>query len=142
MNAEQQKFFDKVIPVTESGCWLWNGAVSNRGYGNFGIGRKTFLAHRTSFELFSGPIPRPLWVLHRCDVRSCVNPAHLFLATHKENMADMSRKGRSGKKLTRADAEELRRLYASGAYSHSGLGRLFGVNHRNVGRIVRGEMWA
>lgn len=83
-----------------SGCWLWLQALSNRGYGKVGVatgctGSRTESAHRGAYRKAKGPIPPGLFVLHRCDTPSCVNPDHLFLGTHKDNMDDMKRKGRS-----------------------------------------------
>lgn len=92
-----ERFMDKVIPEALSGCWLWDGAVSKCGYGRFGVGGhngKLRPAHRVSWEIHNGTIPEGLEVAHRCDVRICVNPAHLWLATHAENMADMIAKCR------------------------------------------------
>ena len=83
------------MPVTETGCWIWIGGVNHKGYGSCkGLHGKTASAHRTSWELHIGEIPSGLFVLHRCDVPSCVNPDHLFLGTAKDNTMDMMAKGR------------------------------------------------
>ena len=86
-----------VSPEPMSGCWLWTGCGSLCGYGRFGAGGHyggLIPAHRQAWMLFRGPIPDGLEVAHKCDVRWCVNPDHLWLATHAENMADMLAKGR------------------------------------------------
>lgn len=80
------------------GCWLWKGATHKQGYGLFrSVSNEVMkLAHRVSYELYIGPIPEGIKVLHSCDVTSCVNPSHLFLGTQKDNMKDAATKGRLG----------------------------------------------
>lgn len=78
-----------------SGCWLWLGATNPLGYGMIDRNRYTEqLAHRYFFKVHRGDIPSGMFVCHRCDTPSCVNPDHLFLGTHEANMKDMVTKGR------------------------------------------------
>jgi hypothetical protein len=98
----KERFLRHVEVVTESGCWIWTGALGIGGYGLFGgthwrktgVREKTRTAHRVSYELFKGPIPEDKIVLHSCDVRCCVNPAHLRVGTYQENMDDAVLRGR------------------------------------------------
>jgi len=82
--------------VDKSGdCWKWTGPLSDGGYGKFSCGQVKRRAHRVAYEMYVGPIPDGMHVLHRCDNPPCVNPTHLFLGTHLDNMRDMEAKGRA-----------------------------------------------
>ena len=92
------RFFRRISPEPNSGCWLWDGRVDEDGYGRYGIWKKSdFGAHRLAYEFYRGPIPDGMCVLHRCDVRCCVNPDHLFLGSTQDNTADRHTKGRSAR---------------------------------------------
>ena len=80
------------IPI--AGCWLWTGAKKKDGYGNIRYKDQVWIAHRLSYQIFRGDIPKDGLVLHKCDVPSCINPHHLFLGSAEDNMQDMVKKGR------------------------------------------------
>lgn len=79
------------ITRNEYGCWLWQGALTGKGYGSLSSGR---YAHRVSYEEFKGPIPQGYQVLHTCDRKNCCNPDHLYAGTHADNVADAIARGR------------------------------------------------
>lgn len=85
------------IPEPNSGCLLFFGCRQSDGYGYIRRRPALFLAHRVAWRVAFGPIPKDLQVLHRCDVRCCVNPAHLFLGTNDDNRADCVSKERQAK---------------------------------------------
>ena len=92
-----------------TGCWNWSGYIGTHGYGAMSRGR---LAHRVSWETHKGAIPPGLHVLHECDNRKCVNPAHLFLGGQSANMKDASAKGRLSP-VSRGNLRGRRKGYAS-----------------------------
>jgi hypothetical protein len=104
------------IPVTECGCLIWLGGLNNMGYGRLGVdGKGMKYAHRAAWEQKHGKIPDRLNVLHRCDIPTCINPDHLFLGSHADNVADKTRKGRQlrgedigNSKLTEKEVMEIR----------------------------------
>lgn len=128
-------------------CWLWQGAIGNHGYGYFGSGGTSHLAHRVSYLIHYGELPDDLCVLHRCDVRQCVNPAHLFLGDRTENAIDKVSKGRqtrgsdfSHSKLTEPDVKAIRALHAEGQ-GYRRIARRFNVTRETVRDIVRRRIW-
>lgn len=101
MKTFAERFWEKVDKTKE--CWEWISALSTEGYGSFsatsiGLSRSA-QAHRVSWILANGALPKELYVLHRCDNRRCVNPAHLFLGSHSDNMVDKVSKNRQSKGL-------------------------------------------
>ena len=141
-------FWEKVRRT--STCWLWTGKQDKDGYGVLSrraIKRTIVRAHRYSWKLERGEIPKGISVLHKCDTRNCVRPSHLFLGTQKDNVADMYRKGRGAKgemrgsaKLSVEDVMLMRDLHASG-YQNSYLSKMFSVAAPTVSMIVRRLVW-
>lgn len=135
------------------GCWLWTGRKDRAGYGRVDRKGPYVYAHRMAWMFNNGPAPEGLEVAHRCDVRSCCNPAHLFLATHDENMADCKAKGRASRgeknlrnKLVAAQVREILkckppRPKMSGGIA-VGLARQYGVGLGAIHAIWRGDAWA
>lgn len=126
------------------GCWMWTGKQIGNGYGD---GRRGS-AHRQSWVMANGPIPRGMCVLHRCDVPLCVRPDHLFLGTRGDNNRDCKQKGRNarGEKngqalLTESDVIDIRSLAAMGA-KRSSLAAAFDVTKSTIGMVVTRKHWA
>ncbi len=94
-DAEKAKKFidERCIPEPNTGCWLWTKYTLSAGYGLSSHQQKSWLAHRLSYAAYFED-PGGLFVCHKCDTPSCVNPNHLFLGTHQENMDDAAVKGR------------------------------------------------
>jgi len=149
--TNEERFWSKV-DKTPSGCWVWLSTKNTQGYGRFSIRvapwkQRWYSAHRLVWEWAHGEEPA-LCVLHRCDNPSCVNPAHLFLGTHKDNARDREAKRRrrapkgalNGRaKLTEADVLDIRRRRGTDPVYIAGL---YGVSHEHVRRILSGESWS
>ena len=137
------------MPEPNSGCWLWIGALGCFGYGRARWKKKAMGAHRFSWFVHYGAIPDGLCVLHRCDVRCCVNPDHLFLGTHKDNTADMDRKGRRPKDsvqkgsrhpLAKLTDEDVKFILTSPLLGTE-VAKKLGVNKVTIYNIRNGHRW-
>lgn len=95
-DSAPERFFQNISYDEHiKGCWVWTGLKNWGGYGRMRINKRDKIAHRYSWELHFGNIPAGRLVCHKCDNRSCVNPHHLFLGSHKDNYQDMISKGRT-----------------------------------------------
>ena len=146
----KDRFDEKCLPVSDSGCWIWTENTNYLGYGLMKVNGKNVAAHRLSYKLHIGDIPEGMHVLHKCDVRPCVNPSHLFLGTHADNMRDMAEKGRtrdhSGEnnyraKLTWDDVNKIRRLHKTQKINQSAIAREYGVNKTTISCICNNKTW-
>jgi hypothetical protein len=138
------RIMSRSIPEPNSGCWLWLGNVQESGHGRLKVGGRTTPAHRASWTAFNGH-PGKLFVCHRCDVPSCVNPGHLFLGTCADNHADRDAKGRQARGerggralITASQASFIHRSDYPARY----LQAVFGISKSQVKRIKDGESWS
>ena len=140
------------ISVDENGCWIWTGYRNADGYGRMVKRHGTQNVHRIAYIEFVGPVPDRMCVCHKCDVRACVNPEHLFLGTQTENIADMDSKGRRRKyvpeemwntRLTADDVKSIREMATiGGGRGHiRGIAKQFGISRTHVYRILSGNVW-
>lgn len=146
-----KRFLSKVDIRAPHECWPWTANRHRKGYGLFKLERRNWKAHRVSWEMYEGQIPPGICVLHHCDNPPCVNPAHLFLGTHKLNAEDRDAKGRNrpcpGEKngqavLTADQVREIRTVYAARSKTQVALGRQFGLRQGSISNIVHRRSWA
>lgn len=143
--------FDRSFPEPNSGCWVWMNCTTydRSGYGTITYRGKMIGAHRAAYQCRHGIDLSPQQhVLHKCDVSVCVNPDHLFLGTHTENMADCARKRRNKYPIVRGEDSHLsiltedsvRSIRASNA-SLSALAAKFGVSKHAIHCVVTRKTW-
>lgn len=126
-------------------CWLWTASVKPNGYGHFSYLTKDYMAHRWAYEHFLGEIPAGMEVMHTCDVPNCVNPMHLRLGTHQQNMADCKAKDRHARgdrgrsKLSEAQARHV--LSLKGKAAAADLADKYGVRNGAIEAIWAGRAW-
>lgn len=145
----EQRFWEKVNKIPD-GCWEWVGSLCGRdGRGKIYVNRTKgrVYVHRLSYEMHFGEIPSDVEVCHTCDNPKCVNPDHLFLGSHSENMKDAYRKGRKSNhgeknpkaKITEEIVREIRRRYLSDG--GVALAKEFGLERTAPWRIYHRKQW-
>ena len=151
---DNDRFWAKVHKDRDTGCWLWVGCKNHGGYGYFHVSatktKKAHMevAHRISYIWKNGAIPEGVKVLHNCpagDNPACVNPDHLFLGTHEDNMQDCKQKGRMRREgprvhLTEEQAIEVIEKLAEGKSQRSLAGE-YGVSVSAIHGIAKGRRW-
>lgn len=148
------RFIRKIDVDVKSGCWNWVAGkhIGNR-YGHFWLNRRFELAHRVSYVMFVSTDIKGMHVLHKCDNSLCVNPNHLFLGTHADNMRDKSNKGRAyngyrkgeaqpSSKLTEDDVVKIRILLKTGRFTIKSIAEEFNVVGQTVSDIKTGKTWS
>jgi hypothetical protein len=147
--AAENRFWSQVDRRGESECWNWHGPTNN-GYGEYSSRfHKVRSAHRMSWVIHNGIIPADLEVCHHCDNRACVNPTHLWLGTHEQNMHDMKQKGRAappvgaGNSLAKLTDDKVREIIqlARNGIAHRDLAERYGVTQPNITNIVNRKAW-
>lgn len=151
-----------IHPTLGTECWLWTAYRNAGGYGQFHAGRSNFYAHRFAYETMVGRIADGIVLRHQCDTPACVNPAHMLLGTHAENVADKVRRGRvpngeahcshlhpervpfgedqGNAKLSEEQAREILKARMQGE-SHGSLARRFGVGRTAISNLCSGRRW-
>jgi hypothetical protein len=127
-------------------CWVWKGNKDRKGYGIASHNRQEFRTHRLSWIMHIGEIPEGMWVLHKCDNPSCINPDHLFLGTSDDNVRDRNEKGRTSHgerqsgKLRREDVWAIRKepRYRG---SRAVVAAKYGVSKSAIDLILKGASW-
>ncbi len=147
MAISEVRFWAKVAKGAGDACWLWTGALGHNGYGAFLVEQRTRRAHRVAWTIAFGPVADGLQVLHRCDTPACVRVSHLFLGTNRENLIDMTSKGRRVRgpthgmtKLDDARVRSIRSAVAAGEQQKS-VAKRFGVTAPLVSQIVLRKIW-
>ena len=142
------RFFEK-LSFGYSSCWYWRGSLNRFGYGCL----RNQKAHRVSWNMFNGPVPAGMLVLHKCDVRNCVNPDHLFLGSQKDNMIDAKRKGRlvfpkkrfgesnPMAKLNNNIVRQIRIEAAQSDITQAALARKYDVSPMTINRVINYKLW-
>ena len=145
----EERFWEKVRVIEPEECWNWQAYVCrSTGYGRIGRNGSVMGAHRAAYTIVHGEIPKGMEVMHKCDNRRCVNPNHLQLGTHADNLKDMADKNRasSGERvwstsLVDGDILAIRHRRASGEKTLD-LADEYGVSRQQMDGICRGKFWS
>ena len=143
-----KELYEKHV-VKKDGCWEWKGNKDKDGYGKFNFNNKYTSAHRASWIIHNGPIPKGMFVLHHCDQTFCSRPDHLFIGSAKDNRIDCMNKGRSNickgsnhafSKLKDNDIIEIRNLLKNKTPQKE-IANKFNVRPETISKINLRKRW-
>lgn len=141
------EYFWSLLTKDKNGCFLWNGSKSYTGYGRIRYQGTVYAVHRLAYLLHFGDFDRKLQVCHKCDVRNCANPEHLFVATHQKNIKDRQSKNRQAKgkqiattKLTPSKVRKIRKLRQDGMF-YKDIGKLFNMSGPGIEAVCKFKTW-
>lgn len=149
---ERKSIKERLLNKTRktNSCWLFEGASLRSGYGTISLNDKTVTTHRVSYEIFVGKIKKGYEVCHKCNVKSCIKPSHLYLATRKGNADDAMRDGlikvgenHGSSKLTNSNIKFIKSFYAKGKRGRGcyEIAKIMKVHPTTIHRIVTGKTW-
>lgn len=133
--SPQEYVETRSVPEPNSGCWLWIGSLNRAGYGTGCVKSRALLAHRFSWTAYVGPIPDGMLICHKCDTPACVNPAHLFLGDHMDNMRDAAQKGRSARLIKDSIPAELAAKVTADPRRRDKVAAEYGLDYLTIRRI-------
>jgi hypothetical protein len=144
----ENRFWNNTVS-NENGCWEWQGATHKKtGYGIITLDGEARTTHTVSYEQANGAIPDGLFVLHRCNNRVCINPEHLYIGTHDDNMRDMANAGSTkGAKnpnavLNDSNVKEIRKLINSKMITYADIAKRYSVKRQTIKDIALGRTWS
>ena len=141
MSTLRARFDTKYEAVTESGCWVWTAQTGHNGYGRLRNDGGSTLAHRISYQLHKGEVPKDLMVLHACDTPACVNPEHLHLGTNADNMIEMYQRNRFPNQILTIDKVKVIISKLKLGVKQKDIAKEFKVHFSTISDIATGKAW-
>ena len=141
-------FVNRVKKENNNGCWLWKAKPTPYGYGRIMVMGRSYFAHRFSWAIHKGAIPRDKILCHKCNIRLCVNPDHLYIGTYKDNYNDTLASGKlyGGIRhpmaiLNEAQVRVIKRLIELKCMTYLEISNFFGVKEPTIGGIACRKTW-